>query len=199
VEYHGGDPKLHSGMELKLELNKGVEVEAQIGNIGKFRKCVITKVPKHRRWFNLYDDVSKTHHRRIPRKLIRQVSSEDSYAHDVDYWIPSDYPAIKSSSTIGDALFPRKGEEVEIEYKGEFVRAQILKVPKHRRWFNVYLDDLKVPVNRVPRGKIRSVRHKQDNTMNLVSKLKPTHKPSHTYVSLFYYFLTSHTGSHTTK
>lgn len=81
----------------------------------------------------MYDDVTKTHHRRVPSKLIRQVSDVDN-AHDVEAWIPKQYTAIASSSTIGDALFPRKGEEIEVEYDGEYVRAQVLKCPKHRRY-----------------------------------------------------------------
>ena len=45
VEIHGGDPEIHSGMKRKFEIGKGKEIEAQIGNSKKYRKCVITKVP----------------------------------------------------------------------------------------------------------------------------------------------------------
>ena len=48
------------------------------------------------------------------------------------------------------------------------------------RWFNLYLDDLKCPINRVPRDKIRPIQH-EDTTSKLMSRLKPTHKPRHTY------------------
>ena len=44
VEIVGGDPVLHSGMKRKFEMCKGGEVEAQIGNSNKYRKCVVTKV-----------------------------------------------------------------------------------------------------------------------------------------------------------
>ena len=45
VEIRGGDPEIHSGMKRKFEIGKGKEIEAQIGNSKKYRKCVITKVP----------------------------------------------------------------------------------------------------------------------------------------------------------
>jgi len=175
VEVEGGAPVLHSGMKRRFSVVKGAEVEAKIGSSGKFRVAVVTKKPKHGRWVNVYCDVTKTVHKRVPTRLLRQKS--DDQADDVEYSIA---PALPPTMSIKDAMFPSNGQEVEVNHEGSWVRAQVIKVPKHRRWFNVYLDDKKVAVKRVPKSSIRALADEEDISV-VMNKLKPTHKATHAY------------------
>jgi hypothetical protein len=63
---------------------KGLEVEAQIGTNGKFRRAAIVKAPKHGRWFHVYDDVEKRLVKKVPTGLIRQRSSDDNRPDDLE-------------------------------------------------------------------------------------------------------------------
>jgi len=177
VEVEGGDPVLTSGMKRPFSVCKGGELEAKIGNNGKYRVAVVTKRPKHGRWVNVYCDVTKTVHKRVPVKMLRQKS--DEAAEDVEYEIAPPLPATMS---IKQAMFPSKGAEVEVNYEGSWERAQVTKVPKHRRWFNVYLDDKKIAVKRVPKAQIRPFAPGQEEDIaEVMEKLKPTHAPEHSY------------------
>ena len=66
VEVEGGAPVLSSGMQRQFIAAKGMEVEAKIGADGMYRRGVVTRMPKHRRWVDVYCDVSKSKVKRVP-------------------------------------------------------------------------------------------------------------------------------------
>lgn len=163
-KFHSGDKRPR---ETTFTYSKGSEVEARIGRNKMFRRAVVVKKPKHNRWVDVFCDVTKTVHKRVPTKLLRQLSNEGR--EDVEYQILEGmgYEPLGTTRSFeeavanGVAIFPQKGQEVQVQYLGSWQRAHVIRVPKHRRWFNVYMDEYKVTVKRVPKELIRRLDESQ--------------------------------------
>jgi len=181
VEYEGGLPEIHSGMKRGLkrsrktfEFSKGSTVEAKIGTNGTYRQVVVVKRPKHSRWVNVYCAKTSKTHERVPMKFIRQLSDFD--ANDMEQVDVSSFmPAISGTATLGDALWPKKGCAVEVNCRNDvWETAYVTLVPRHRRWFNVYLAESKQIVKRLPKSRIRKCTNFQDDDVRTVlQRIKP--------------------------